>query len=290
MTIKTAMTSSMFLGPMDLPRWSIAALKNLGLLLLLLGLVAFFYCYFGAGFYGVEQNLPLSLYWSFVDWWVWLFALPIMVNALIQNDDISLPNTALIEQALKASWMVPIAITTIRCGMELVVVYPPLTGILSLAYKRLPLNIGIWALITVYILWAKLRFDTLVTFRKSDGSAACKEERLPSQKLKVHRHHQEFYLSPEDVFHIKASGNYLELNDGKQTYLMRATMKTLEASQQLSSLIRCHRSYMVNLKHIQAIKLNNAGNHDLLLTDGKYIPLSKGYRDKVKAQLMTVSA
>ncbi len=74
----------------------------------------------------------------------------------------------------------------------------------------------------------------------------------------------DFSLQPEDLLYAKADGNYVTLtylNDKTVTgQLKRISLAQLEAQlSNFSFVFRCHRAYLVNLKHINKVAGNSQG-------------------------------
>jgi hypothetical protein len=96
-------------------------------------------------------------------------------------------------------------------------------------------------------------------------------------------------LSLSNFLYGKAQDNYVQLfyleNRQLKQFLIRCSISNLSEAVNSSVIVRCHRSYLVNLIHVTAIK---GANHDLTLTIQPFdsaVPVSKSYRDTTLAQL-----
>lgn len=97
-------------------------------------------------------------------------------------------------------------------------------------------------------------------------------------------------LSKENILYIKAVENYIEIFfiDSNQQITSRTFRQTLtKAFQQLPFLVKCHRSYLLNLEHIQNIKGNSQNAKIHLIDFENTIPLSKTYYTQIKNKLST---
>ena len=100
-------------------------------------------------------------------------------------------------------------------------------------------------------------------------------------------------LKTSDLIYLEASDNYVVINyeSDKKTkkHLLRNTLKQLETELAEFPLLRCHRSYMVNIKHVKMMK-REKGNIHLLMDDMEEhaIPVSKTYTDKVTQTLGSI--
>lgn len=93
-------------------------------------------------------------------------------------------------------------------------------------------------------------------------------------------------VTADTILYIEASDNYSNIsyiNSGKITkYSLRNTMKGIESVCIENNLIRCHRSYFINLKKVKIIQRGKDG----LFAELDYIgtprvPISKTYSDHV---------
>ena len=84
---------------------------------------------------------------------------------------------------------------------------------------------------------------------------------------------------------IDAAGDYMCLHSAGQTHVLRATMKELEEMLDPGVFQRVHRSTIVNLARVQALRPHLHGECFLKLQSGQEIKLSRSYRDKVEMLL-----
>lgn len=83
-------------------------------------------------------------------------------------------------------------------------------------------------------------------------------------------------IDPHKILFIEASGNYAEIQLSDETILVDHTLSDLQEHHLPSPFVRIHRSYIVNMNHLQEyeshqVKVNN--NH---------IPIGKTYRTSLK--------
>lgn len=97
-------------------------------------------------------------------------------------------------------------------------------------------------------------------------------------------------LDNSGIYFIKASDNYVEIyfqqNNHIQKKLLRNTLKNIES--QLSehkNYVRCHRTFIVNLIHVNKISKNYKGSFLKILNTEEEIPVSRHYLLKVQETL-----
>lgn len=95
-----------------------------------------------------------------------------------------------------------------------------------------------------------------------------------------------FTIKAGDLIYISASDNYVEIHyksgSKLKKYLLRNTLKRMEDQFQELPLLRCHRSYMVNLDQVRMFK-REKGQMSLWMDDeGELtIPVSRSYAKSV---------
>jgi DNA-binding LytR/AlgR family response regulator len=95
-------------------------------------------------------------------------------------------------------------------------------------------------------------------------------------------------LHPEQFIYLEAYGNYVKVNyvEGKSVKqkLLRTTIKQMEdALASVPFIIRCHRAYLVNIKHITSVKGNSQGYKVSFDYPTEDVPVSRGYtRDLIE--------
>ena len=100
-------------------------------------------------------------------------------------------------------------------------------------------------------------------------------------------------LKTNDLIFLESSDNYVIIHyesGGKtKSYLIRNTLKQFEKDLAEFPLLRCHRSYMVNINHVKMMK-REKGTVQLLMDDkGQHaISVSKTYVDNVSRMLGTI--
>jgi hypothetical protein len=94
-------------------------------------------------------------------------------------------------------------------------------------------------------------------------------------------------LKPDDLLYLESSDNYVSIkhlqNEQLKSELIRNTLKNIEKTFENSSLLRCHRSYIVNIKRVSIVRKEGT-SMKLILESPTYeeIPVSRGYQNIVK--------
>jgi len=115
-----------------------------------------------------------------------------------------------------------------------------------------------------------------------DEPAAGWEQRRPGghflQRLAVEANEKIVLIKIEDIRWMQSSGNHIRLHLAKASYLIRQSMKNLQALLDPSRFLRVHRNAIVNLDHVEEFHLPPNGNMFVKLNDGLCLPLRKANR------------
>jgi two-component system LytT family response regulator len=90
-----------------------------------------------------------------------------------------------------------------------------------------------------------------------------------------------FFLKSEESDWIEAEGNYVRIHTGKESYLIRETITSLESQLNPKKFLRIHRSTIVNIDRIKELQPWFHGDYRILLKDGTQLTMSRSYREKL---------
>ena len=106
-----------------------------------------------------------------------------------------------------------------------------------------------------------------------------KSPRLRRMPIKVGG--RTIFLPLDEIDYLEAAGNYVCVHAAGQQYLMRDTMNACENRLLGADFVRIHRSVIVNRHRIKELRPWFTGEYVVLLTTGKELTLSRGYRDRL---------
>lgn len=111
-----------------------------------------------------------------------------------------------------------------------------------------------------------------------DVSDINKQIEPPSDRILVKKLGREFLIKIEDIEHIEAAGNYVNLHIDKRIYPLRETLTNIQNRLDDVTFKRIHRSHIVNLNLVSEVTPLESGDAQVLLSNGKLIPMSRTYR------------
>ena len=92
---------------------------------------------------------------------------------------------------------------------------------------------------------------------------------------------QIFRVDVDTIERIDAAGDYMCIQTGANTLILRETMKDLEKRLDPRRFQRVHRSTIVNLDLVRQVKPHTNGECFLVLDSGAQVKVSRSYRDVV---------
>jgi hypothetical protein len=98
----------------------------------------------------------------------------------------------------------------------------------------------------------------------------------------------------DDLLYLESQDNYVAVNwvdgDARRASLVRSSLKHLEATLDEPLLLRCHRSFMINLARVRGCQGNRHGLKLTLEGAAHPVPVSRAYTDAILQQLGTEPA
>lgn len=94
-----------------------------------------------------------------------------------------------------------------------------------------------------------------------------------------------YFLSVEEIDHISAAGNYVEVHAGGKVHLIREPLSSFISQLAPQEFLRVHRSHVVRIGFIAEMRPMFHGDYELILRDGERLPLSRRYKQLLPATI-----
>jgi two-component system LytT family response regulator len=117
------------------------------------------------------------------------------------------------------------------------------------------------------------------------ANRASEERTAPTTRFVARRGAKHYFVRVADIDWIEAVGNYVRLQTGDKSHLIRETMKGVEAKLDPANFVRIHRSVLVAVERIQSIEAREHGEYVVTMQGGARFVSSRGYSDRVRALL-----
>jgi DNA-binding LytR/AlgR family response regulator len=85
-----------------------------------------------------------------------------------------------------------------------------------------------------------------------------------------------------DILYIEADRNYSRIVTSQKEFVLSVTLKYIEEKLKVPFFMRIHRSYLVNMMHIDQVLESN------VMIGNKAIPLGTGMREKLMQRMLTL--
>ena len=132
-----------------------------------------------------------------------------------------------------------------------------------------------------------LLLSTLAIIRgREDALQQAQAERTDAQirhVITLRSGGREIRLPAQDIISASASGNYVEVTTDQHTYLARMTLTRLLTLLQEAEAnpVRLHRSHLARRDAMREIVPSGDGDAQVRLSDGRILPASRSYRNKL---------
>lgn len=135
----------------------------------------------------------------------------------------------------------------------------------------------------------------LLNSRQQDLRAVAPTHKDTPKMINLHDNNGTLRLSinTDALYYLESEDNYIKVYYKHQervlSYMLRCRTRSVEESLKDTSMVRCHRSYIVNINKIQFME-EDKRMHYITLNDKSIarIPVSKSYYDKVVASLNAI--
>ncbi|WP_147385856.1 MHYT domain-containing protein [Oleomonas cavernae] len=126
----------------------------------------------------------------------------------------------------------------------------------------------------------------------SGASAGGEEKSLPpeaafARQVEVQKDNRNHRLAVSSIAFVRANGHYTLVSDGEQEFFCQSTIGEIEALLDPALFMRVHRSYIVSISRIEAVR--RAGDGGIAEIDAQVphiIPVARGRFSAVKKRLM----
>jgi len=92
-------------------------------------------------------------------------------------------------------------------------------------------------------------------------------------------------LPLDEVEYAEAQADYVAFHHGGREHLKAQRLSELETQLDPKQFVRVHRSFIINLAHLQALERTESNGHALRLRSGKRIPVSRSGHERLLAVL-----
>jgi DNA-binding LytR/AlgR family response regulator len=103
----------------------------------------------------------------------------------------------------------------------------------------------------------------------------------------VPRRGENIRIDLDQVDRVVAEGAYVRLHVESNSFLYREVMGSIEAKFDPDRFLRVHRSHMVRLDNVTAIRRTLHGGAELVLKDGELVPVGRKYARAVRRRLLS---
>jgi len=126
-----------------------------------------------------------------------------------------------------------------------------------------------------------------LALQRAKERLAAREPALPQEipRITVRSAGHEVYVQVPDIDWVEAADYYVCLHVGPKSHLLRRSMTELERDLDPRIFCRIHRSTIVNLRRVRALKIDCAGEYEVILESGQKLRLSRRFRKDLQSRM-----
>jgi len=109
-----------------------------------------------------------------------------------------------------------------------------------------------------------------------------KESRQVDDRMVIRAGGKVVFLDVKEIDWIEAAANYVKLNVGKDSYLLREGIGSISERLDPARFVRIHRSAIVNVRKIKELQPCESGEYIAVLKNGKELSCSRGYHTQLQ--------
>jgi two-component system LytT family response regulator len=114
----------------------------------------------------------------------------------------------------------------------------------------------------------------------TDGVYALPRRSQPD-RLAVRNEGRIVFVDVDEIDWIAAAANYVRINTGRESFLMREGIGGLSERLDRKRFIRIHRSTIVNIHKIKELQRCSYGDYIVILRNGKELSCGHGFRNEL---------
>lgn len=109
-----------------------------------------------------------------------------------------------------------------------------------------------------------------------------------NKRLMLEKNNEIVPVDTDDITHVKAAGDYVEIFTSNDSYLNRATLTSFAVKLDHPDFIQSHRSIIVNLKHVKSLSPEAKGEYQIILKNNASLKASRTHAQNVRERLSQV--
>jgi DNA-binding LytR/AlgR family response regulator len=120
--------------------------------------------------------------------------------------------------------------------------------------------------------------ETVAGYKKTNSN---EKPSILSDRIFVRYKEKMIKIMVTDILYIEADRNYSRIFTQQKEYLLCVTLKTIEEKLSMQYFLRIHRSYLINIEHVDEVTEN------YVMIAEKLLPLGSGMREQLMQRMQT---
>lgn len=104
----------------------------------------------------------------------------------------------------------------------------------------------------------------------------------PPVRIAIKTNGRILFVDPQEVFAVKAEGNYVVLQRASSSDLLRESISVIEEKLKRYGFVRIHRSILVNCSQVHEVRAWTTGEYGIRLKNGMEYTITRKYKRNLK--------
>ncbi|MEL8055323.1 MAG: LytTR family DNA-binding domain-containing protein, partial [Pseudomonadota bacterium] len=109
----------------------------------------------------------------------------------------------------------------------------------------------------------------------------------PEDYFWVKHQDRQIRVNADDIEAVEAVRDYVELHTPTKSHFMRGKISEIEQRLDPKQFVRVHRSFIVNLKQVEALKTAESGGRLIVMTSGREVRVGRTFLSNVREKLVS---
>lgn len=130
---------------------------------------------------------------------------------------------------------------------------------------------------------SELREPAAAAAALGDAMSGLRRVRGHAERLVISNSGRVVFIKVGDIDWLEACGNYVSIHVGRETHLMRDTLRALCERLDPARFVRLHRSAVVNVDRLRELLPWSRGEQVAVLQDGTQLTIGRAFRERLLA-------
>ncbi|UHA71668.1 LytR/AlgR family response regulator transcription factor [Paenibacillus sp. 481] len=142
----------------------------------------------------------------------------------------------------------------------------------------------------IYAILKELQFNTQLNTQvnnrmNTQNTSQTRPSSIHACKLALPNENVTHYVMPEHIIFLEKQDKHVRVVTTQGTYFTTRTLQELERRLEPYLFFRCHKSFVISMRHAEQLSTYTTGTFNLLMSEGSTVPVSRNYVKELRYKL-----